>query len=888
MSADAIDPFLFEYEGPLPTGDLLTYVMPPAAYEALKAAQEKQPSHNADIRGLEAVLAWAAPGVDICGIAPVEPGQPGRSLQLLCYAPQSPFEQVRQEVDNALALWIGLAVPPEHSEKIHRMLQDGRTAKTAWRTSQIGMEVFQQGACPVPRDGRLFDLLSVAASRALEGLALPGTSGDRRLLATGPGESLYSGKMLVGFHPHAVERASGDVRGHWTELMRVAAMSTPEQRHLRVAVAVSIRNYLPIHPASFKPDGSRTLDVFLQPDLFLSQQSKRTRALSIPIQRRDLHALSDASATSASPALAVLRRILALSDVSEQALIDARGQLVAHFGRKASLMPTAGSYHGDRWLPGQTGVGAPDRESYLDLIRGPLEAAGFRAVRVHRRAPPRLKSLSPVEDAKNPQELLQKLVLQQLRLLNGEDTLHVALLSPRLQAHNEIAAALTDLLGAAEVQSERRSEFASGLKVDLHCVEAGPFATRLPDAAVAAAEEIAAQNIPKARQAQVERECARAIGKARTLEMQGHLDRVLPKSKGVWLCVLEMDTRLRDEPAQDPYLLAYRVLAQRNILPQVVLFDPDQTVREDEDEGDATHKLRSALRDLLRALGVVYVDPASCPQGMQLEGWFVANFNANLFDRRPGARRDRLVLPMAVRFANGTLLASVPGADRTSPWQPYAKALLALYAGDFQDTQDLRRDALQASVGQFFASLLNEGGSNITFCDATNIRQYLPALGNGKLRFGELAVGQVGGAAVVATARDGESRTIVRLLLDPDKSPTYHVPGNASGITTGTFAEPGATRTFWLSRGLPTALQTSVAIRTANRSSRYDENKRNLKARRFPSLTEVCIPVLGADQQADQVMALTRRAMLLHASTDEATILPCPLHEARLLAEALR
>ena len=123
---------------------------------------------------------------------------------------------------------------------------------------------------------------------------------------------------------------------------------------------------------------------------------------------------------------------------------------------------------------------------------------------------------------------------------------------------------------------------------------------------------------------------------------------------------------------------------------------------------------------------------------------------------------------------------------------------------------------------------------------------------------------------------------------DPSKSPTYHVPGNDSGITTGVFAEADATRTFWLSRGLPTALQTSGAIRSANKKSRYDEEKPNLKARRFPSLTEVCIPVLGEGQDADDVMALTRKAMLVHASTDEPTILPCPLHEARQLARALR
>lgn len=891
MTAQAIDPFLFEYQGELPAGDLVTYVMPPAAYEALKTAQEKPAQHNADIRGLEAVLAWAAPCVDACDIDRIEPGQTGRSLLLSCYAPQRPLGQIQQEITNALSLWIGLAVAPDHAEKVQKLLLDGRTAKTAWRTTPIDVTVLQSGACPVPQDNRLFDLMTVVASRALEGLVLPGQEvfGERKLLATGPSDSLYSGKSLVGHHPNAVDRSSGALYGHWTELLRVASMSTPEQRHLRVSVAVSIRNYLPIHQASFKGDGHRNLDVFLQPDVFLSQQSQRTRALTIPLQRRDLAALASEAATPGSPALAVLRRILSLSGINERAVIDTDGRLVAHFGRKAALLPRAGSYHGDRWLPGETGVGAPDRAAYLELIQGPLEAAGFSAVRVHRRTPARVKALAHVEDADEPDSMLQRLVLQQVKELNRSDTLHIAVLSTRPKASDDLTLALCDVLGEPQSSSNGVLQYPSGLRVHLHCVDAGPFATRLPDAAAAAAAHLTAQNIAKQRRGQVEREFARSNEKARVAEMQAHLDRVLPKDKGVWIGVLEMDTRLLDEPAQDPYLLAYRVLAHRQVLPQAVLFDPDRAVAEDEEEeeGSSAHKLRSALRDLLRSLGVVFVDPDSLPPE-RLQAWWVANFNANYLDRRPGARRERLVLPMAVQLSGGKLLASVPAADRSNPWRPYAKALLALYAGDHLDSSEMRTDALQASIGQFFGSLLNEKGANIVFCDATNIRRYLPVLGNGKLKMGELIVGQVGGAAATGTVRDGDASTVVRLLLDPAKSPTYHVPGNASGIATGTFAEDGAQRTFWLSRGLPVALQTSGAIRVANKSSRYDDERRNLRARRFPSLTEVCIPVLGAGREANAVMSLTRKAMLLHASTREATILPLPLHEARLLGEALR
>jgi hypothetical protein len=674
-------------------------------------------------------------------------------------------------------------------------------------------------------------------------------------------------------------------------VLKVSALSTPEQQRLRVAVSVSIRNYLPIHPASFKPGGSRYLDVFLTPDAFFTKGSERVRALQVSLKRNDINALLGQTEAQGAPSLSVLRKIMSLTGVNESALATDKGLLGPVIDRKMSIFPRAGAYHGDQSLPGETGVGVPERKTYFKFLEEHLGGVGFTPVSLERRVPPRKTPFAHIDKTDSPSDSLQKQIFRETQALNGDGTLNIALFSSRLSALSEANMAVDLLLGTPSSIAENERSYACGLKVAIHPIPAGPFVSKLDDPKEAAAKF--ASGLPQVKRIQVEKDAIRKATLKRQTELDDHLKLHLPTKQGVWLALVEMDKKLRDEPERDPYVLVYQALARHDLLAQVVLFDPEEREKFKQtpsDEDPYPHKLRSAMRDLLRALGVVYIDMASVPDDTSLQAWWIVNLNAKRFERQPGARKGSAVLPVAVELIDGRLMALFPDRMGVRNWKPYARAMLALYVDDYEDTTEMRDEQLKAYVGEFFGSLAGQTTKRLSFCDASNIRKYVPQLGNGAMRFGELRMGGVGAAAAPAVMRDGGSCTVVRLLTDTDKSPTYLVPDNKTGITTGIFAEINATRTFWICRGLPTPLQLSTSIQKANQQSRFaDEDARaNLKARRFPSLSEVCIVVLGKDGDARNIAGLTRKAMGLHASTDETTILPFPLHEACLLGESMR
>lgn len=894
MSSALIKPFLFEFDiGSLPDDRLISYVMPGRAYEAIKSAQGKAPHHTIDLRGLEPILAWAAPCVDIAIVRPVDPSNPAKSLHFWIYLPDKPIEEIKTEVLNAIMLWLGLTVP-QHADQVFKMLTDERSTKTAWQTIEISRVLNADHGCVVPKDGRAFDLLTVFACKQMEAKALTVQDQPRGiLLATGPRKSLYSGKTLIAYAPRPIER-QGKTLGHWTEVFSVAALTTPERKRIRVAVGVSIRNYVRIHPRAFQPGVSRHLDVFVRPDPYLSGNTDRVRALAIPLKLNDFNAIAEGKSNERSPTLEVLRRVFSLAGVDERSLVSDERELPSFIDRNVSVFPRAGSVHGDKFLPGATGIGALDRKDYLDFVQTALSPAGFEPVELERRSYSRRVNLEPLLRSDTPAVELQNAVLSEVRRLNRSDTLNLAVLSPRLNSETVFESALETILGVPLQKEEGIWSYECGLRVAFHHVLAGPFATRLEDPKKALTD--LPSDLRYQKRIQIEREAVRDAAQKRAQELQTYLATHFQKpAEDVWLAIVEMDERLKEAPQRDPYQLVYAALASSNFLPQVVLFNPDAIDSGETDEEDASsyaYKVPASIRDLLRSLGVPFVRSESANGQSALQGWWVVNLNADSGTTQPGARSERLVVPIAVDFKDGTLSACVPNRHGAKLWKPYARAVLDLLSGNIEDLGKLRPDQVRAYVSQFFASIAaDESEQRVTFCDATNLRQFVDGISNGGLNFGKIDLGAIGSAAPLSRLMDTGNTSFVRLTTDSDKSPSYWVSENTSGITQGLFAEPGSARTFWISRGLPVALQKSASVRTANKQSRYagtEQDRPNLRARRFPSLTEVCVVVLARDRTADELVALTRKAMACHATTDEATILPFPLHEARLLAEALR
>lgn len=894
MSSALIKPFLFEFDiESLPDDRLISYVMPGRAYEAIKSAQGKEPHHAIDLRGLEPILAWAAPCVDVAMVRSVDPSNPAKSLHFWIYLPDKPLEEIKTEVLNAIMLWLGLTVP-QHADQVFKMLTDERSAKTAWQTIEISRVLSSNHGCVVPKDGRAFDLLTVFACKQMEAKTLTVQDQPRGiLLATGPRKSLYSGKTLIAYAPRPIER-QGKTHGHWTEVFSVAALTTPERKRIRVAVGVSIRNYVRIHPRAFQPGVSRHLDVFVRPDPHLSGNADRVRALTIPLRLNDLNAIAEGKSNECSPTLEVLRRVFSLAGVDERSVVNDERELPSFIDRNVSVFPRAGSIHGDRFLPGATGIGMQDRKDYFDFVHAALSPAGFEPVELGRRRYSRRVNLEPLLQSDEPTVELQKAILSEVRRLNNSDTLNLAVLSPRLNSEIVFENALESILGTPLSNEEGNWSYACGLRVAFHHVLAGPFATRLED------PKKALKDLPSdlryQKRIQIEREAARDEGRKRAQELQTYLANHFQKpADDVWLAIVEMDEKLKEEPLRDPYQLVYTALASSNFLPQVVLYNADTIASggtDEDDESSYAYKVPASLRDLLRSLGVPFVRPESAYGDGALQGWWVVNLNADSGTPQPGARSERLVVPIAVDFKDGALSACVPNRHGARSWKPYARVVLDLLSGNIEDIGKLRPDQVRTYVSQFFASITtDQSEQRVTFSDANNLRQFVNGISNGGLNFGKLDLGAIGSAAPLSRLTDAGSTSFIRLTTDPDKSPSYWVSVNTSGITQGLFAEPGSERTFWISRGLPVALQKSASVRNANKQSRYagtEQARPNLKARRFPSLTEVCVVVQAHNRTADELVALTRKAMTCHATTDESTILPFPLHEARLLAEALR
>lgn len=891
MSNALIYPFLYEFDiSHLQNHRLVTYIMPMRAYEALKRAQDIDTNRNADIRGLDPLLAWAAPEVDRAFIDRIDRASPAKSIHFWMYAPQKELEVLKRELLTALTIWIGLVAPSEKNQ-ILGFLSDERSSKTAWKDELIDTQLAPIAVCASPTDNRVFDLLTVHAARQLERIPLIIGGTDRGLLVpTGPRQQLYAGKTLLRFAPHEVEsRKKEEALYHWTEVFNVTAVTTPEQQHLRVAISVSIRNFVPIHQSTFTKDKSRYVDVFINSAPHLSSGPAEARAIGIPIKRADFVALRQENAAThikASPSLSVLQRLLSLHG-QPRLVFTKNDQLAPLIDDRISIYPRGGSGHGDRNLPGGTGIGAPDRKDYLDFLDDALGKAGFNRVPMERRTPSRkvaLKRLSDDDDLEPT--LVRQSLIRALKHVNGSPVFNIALLISRTRTISAFYDALVSLLGEPTERGDYEWKYPDNLTVRVTAVAAGPFAARLDDPEQA----LTGLNLSQIKRRQVIRKSTEDAANSRLDEMAKYLDQ-LPQMDGIWAAIVEMDEKVADEARRDPYNLVYKAVAERSGIAQVVLFNPEEDP--DESLAEATaHRLRSALRDVLRSFGTCYVDEDAGQQSTVLQGWWVINLNSDRFDQRAGARKGGAVTPVAVRYSKGVLDACLMYSDGTSAWQPYPRMLITLELGKNKDLADMRQKELANEIGQFFARVSADVAvETVVFCDATNIRQYLPDLGNANLRFDDLRLGEVGGAAPSFEVKGGQNMSILRLSTESAKSPTYWVSENKQGVASGMFGEPGALRTYWVSRGLPTSLQTHAATRKANTQSRYysdEQEKPNLNYRRFPSLSEVCIIVQGNNADPGWLASLTRRAMEIHATTDESTILPFPLHEARLLANASR
>lgn len=869
-----IHPYLYEIDAAsLENRKVVRYSMPAGVYNAIKEAQGGVADHAMAFSGLQAVLGWAAPSVDLVGISgPSRIAQ--KTLMLTAIDPAKSSDEIRREIEVAVSIWLGIVVP-EKATEITAMLTDGRSARGAACVEQtIRAALTWNGACACPADFALFDLISLVAARALEDQVLNReTPNEGKLVLSGAQQSLYFGKSLQRYEPSRVDRKRGT--GWWTELFNVAAVSTPESRNLRVAINVGTRNFGEIHEARLGRHRARYMDVFVPANPALAPGSGRIRCVELATTRRDWWNAGRGEKGRESPDRRVLKTILGMSglDFDEAAL-----GLKPLVGESIGLYPRFGTVHGDQWAPGGTGVSHPEREEYLAFLDEHLGASGFTRVRMERVTKRGPKSLvTPLGD--EPADLQAAL---SRRFGNAGATM--SLLQSRPNGAKLFDDAIQAVLGEPRSISDSTWTFGDGFSLCVRHGPAGPFAQLLD-----AIDETKVVNTPKHLQYKVKDAIRDERDTVARENMVAYLDNAFQTLPPAWMGLVEMNEALAEDGERDPYLLAYQTIAKKGGVAQVKLFNPegdqelDSLDGEDSAVGSDSFAYQNSILDLFRSAGVSPVQD----QQIRLSAWWVINLNDRAGDRQAGAKGG-FCTPLYIECDNGSISVCLMGRDDEPVRCTYSEAIRLIATGNVANLKFVKSEEQSTRIAQFLAQATpRDGRRTVLFVEATNIRAAVPGFRNsGQFAFDRLQLGNVGGAAPVREILPSDGLSIVRITDESAKAPCYWVEQNTQGTTTGIFREPSATRTYWISRGLPTPLQ--ISARQANKKSRHDQGAGQYKHRRFPSLSEVTVVVKSEDESVWDLVALTRAMMQCHIATDEKTILPFPLHEGALLAGAAR
>lgn len=869
-----IHPYIYEIDtARLENRTLIRYAMPLDAYNAIKEAQGIPSDRAMDLGGLQAVLGWAAPSIDRVGISEL-PRTTTKTLTLLAIDPVKSPEEICQDIEVALSIWLGIVLPSKSSE-ISDLLTKGKSnKKNPCVVESIPTSLKWNGACANPDDPTLFDLISLIGARALEGQILNQETPDEgNLVLSGAQRSLYYGKSLLRFAPSRVDRKRSP--GWWTELFNIAAISTPESRNLRLVINVSIRNFGEIHGSRLGRHHDRYADVFLPANAALAPGSDRIRCIEISTTRRDWWNAARGEVGQESKDRRVMKALLEMSGLKVD---DVELGLKPVIGEIVSLYPRFGTVHGDQWAPGGTGVSHPEREEYLAFLDEHLGAAGFTRIKVDRvtKRGSREKLVTPIGKG---QEDLQAAVSRRF----GDTGATVCLLQSRPEGARLFHEAIRSVLGEPSSISEERWTFKSGLSLCVRHCPAGPFAQLLD-----AADESKMAGVKKQLHYKIKESIRQDRDKLARGNMTAYLNHALPSLPPGWMGLVEMNEALVEENTRDPYLLAYQTIAGNHGVAQVRLFNPEglgvTNESEDQDSADPdVFAYQNSILDLFRSAGVSPV----ANQQIRLAAWWVINLNDRPGERQAGAKGG-FCTPAYIECDNGSISVSLMLPNFKPIRSTYSEAVRKLATGEVANLKFKKAHEQSTLMAQFFAEATpRDGRRTVLFVETTNIRKVIPGISNsGGFAFDRLPLGNVGGAAPVREILSSEGLSIVRITNETAKAPSYWVELNTQGTTAGIFQEPNANRTYWISRGLPTPLQ--ISARLANKKSRHDQGAGQYKHRRFPSLSEVTIVVKNDLEDILTLVTLTRSLMQCHIATDEKTILPFPLHEGSLLSGAAR
>jgi hypothetical protein len=795
-----------------------------------------------------------------------------RDEALRLYFLRAPSARTERALENALLVWLDTLYGKDdaRSDRIRQISHAARNSAN-WQSCEVSTRLRQHsGACPDPQDRLLFDALTAHTVAAIASRKIRFSSGDNKILvAQTPDSNLYHGAELVAFPPDTDGHG-----GYWAYVLTVSAATFPEKPGINLVIRCSVRNWRAIARPDFWNADARSLDLFIPPVGAGSDWSGYRHSSFAFYARANGRAKPPSESASVCDLRFKYHRVNEavlkfIGMVSDMAGLDIQSLLSPNIvlGRLCTL-PRASSGSGDRNLPGGTGVPFPDRGDMARALDAPLGAAGLEREAQLNRAKGGLVKL-----ARTPAGVA---LLRALKANDEEDPLSFYVFQIRDSTAKTVADALTEYLGktAGPAQPVEDSEGAvllrwpEGLAIRITPAPAGLLS-----------EALLVRDIPLA-----EREGLTDEQRETIAEDQGHdlVQKAIERmrqyvverrggSRTPACAILEMPGSLRGR-RDDPYLSARRALAMAGCVTQVILNFDGQLTNDGEDPAE---KMKSAVRDCLRMLGVA---PDVLPNLSNLRETTLAAFGVvrrnseNILDRR----REPQTFPVAVRLRSSVIECILLGEPN---WMPYAQAMLKILSGDYARFDRSRKPQTTTTIERFYADVLrtlNVDGRTIVMVERES--SDVSTFDNGNLTFDSLKL-----AGMHFTPRELPNVSIVRTSTDENKLPFYY-PEGTDQWKSGLWSWPGQQRTFYGLKAKPPSARPQAQWLPV---PRVPGAKTNRKARASAQVDEICVMFMGEGGDARQIARLVHRSRATHVQYAYSTRRPFPLHEALLLGSSV-
>ena len=831
------------------------------------------------LKGLHEVVSLFVPDV-----AFVTVGR-GQGLEMTFTGHVADDQDRRVRLRLALSTWLGTVYGTGTTPQQRGDIADAAMRDANWTVEDVPMLLRGRGAlaCDEPLAPRLWDALTAQTVRALAGRPVTFASGiTKRLVPTVPTTGAFAGIELVAFPPNASPNRGG---GYWTEVVTICTANFPEREGIHLIARMSVRNWGAVGSRT-RGRLHRSLDVFLPqvPDL---EHLGPQRHGAFPLRVVPGGGPGDARTFTGKwehkedeNVFGVLSRLTGIDGLPTE------GGLVPFVsGDGIWVLPRLGSGHGDRFLPGGTGVPMPDRLVLAEAVERAVLPLGLERLPPIQRCKKK-RGTKPDAAFSGEDEVdmtaRRAALARALRTVNEQpdgDTavLDLFMFGRREAAASDLRTAVAEVLGQPEAEGDIL-RWADGLEVRLHAHPAGPLSDGLHPWEDPTDED--RRRFPADSQWKAER--ARRQNEANTAargRMEDWVRRCRGSVQGICCAVLEIPEEFRDK-YEDPFVRAKQVLAEGRFLPQVVLVKETAKAGPDTSVG---HRFYSAFSDLLRSLGVV---PMGGDGPRDLAALTVAQVNTSM---QAGVRVQSQAVPLAAQVRDGVLWAALPDTNGLPEWRPYPEVYLTMTGGGHARFDRGRRPENQARFASFWQQALRDisnAGGALVLMDAASGRQWMTGTGNGKLAFDRL---EIGGGNTPLLPSDLPGVRVARVTSNDSKLPSYFHDENA-GWVSGIFALPGSTRTAFGLKQKPQTNKLPKAFLTTSRHHDPDGGApavREDTERKFASIDETCAFFV---QEGDDPMAIVQRVNGLrgvHAQYGDHTSLPYPLHELALLKNAI-